>query len=510
MGIKGTIDSAFSFKKSAIGIADVGREYFSQAIAVISFCRKIDIEKRPDLVPKLNEIYLAAQDALEAAKTSKNKKKQRPDIDAAFDKVWKLLKEPDLNLKVEEIEQKQKDARENDVKTQERLVPIMKQHEIKKAHPTGDEVRLKLLIGAKELTGNSEWIVTGTEPFGNKQTLNIVLWLLIQSGKVRMNQNPHFYSSELATPFHCNFKTAPLSFDEPLKRLKVLHLIVDESHRMVLQSQDLSFYRNFGNIWSTGQLNEPVRIVKHLNGTLEATNLIDTQILESRLALRPISGLAGTSQAGEHMWGDYLMSVSRGIAGQVTFEYEELPADHHGEEIPDEETEPGERQDSSEDDTHEEQTHVASQMQTRSQIKRQEQQKEEMQEADEQARAKEKARLGVEAEKQARDAREVRRRNEAERRDREVQDEKRRIDDQQRAKVEKRAQAAQAAQAAQERSYLENQRREAEAAAWAEQEQQQQRAELEKRSREADKAPVEKKKPTLGWVRRTINYYVGK
>lgn len=54
MGIKETIDSAFSFKKTAMGIADVGRDYLSQAIEVINYCRKIDIENRPDLVPKLN------------------------------------------------------------------------------------------------------------------------------------------------------------------------------------------------------------------------------------------------------------------------------------------------------------------------------------------------------------------------------------------------------------------------------------------------------------------------
>lgn len=55
MGITGTIEAAFNFKKSALGVADIGRENFSQAVELITFCRKITIDDRLDLWAKLKE-----------------------------------------------------------------------------------------------------------------------------------------------------------------------------------------------------------------------------------------------------------------------------------------------------------------------------------------------------------------------------------------------------------------------------------------------------------------------
>lgn len=94
------------------------------------------------------------------------------------------------------------------------------------------------------------------EPFNSNQTLNTVLWSLLQLGKCRMDQNPHFYSGKALDLGSLNgqYTTDPLSFDEKLKSSKdtlSLHLLVDADLRLVLQTNDLSFYRNFGNIWST-------------------------------------------------------------------------------------------------------------------------------------------------------------------------------------------------------------------------------------------------------------------
>lgn len=55
MGIQGTINDTFSFKKSAKGVADVGRDYLSQAIEVIACCRKIDTKNNPKLIQKQME-----------------------------------------------------------------------------------------------------------------------------------------------------------------------------------------------------------------------------------------------------------------------------------------------------------------------------------------------------------------------------------------------------------------------------------------------------------------------
>ncbi|KZP34049.1 hypothetical protein FIBSPDRAFT_881504 [Athelia psychrophila] len=389
MGIKDTIGASVP-KKSARGIADVGHDYFSQVI-----------EFAPPHVHKRNK---RSHDALEAAKKKKNQ--SPPEIDAAFEKVWELLKEPVLNLKIEEIQKKQNSARENDAKTQARLVPIMKMHEIKKitqANPLGKDVRLKLVVGATKLTGSQYWIYT--EPFGNNHTLSTVLWLLIQSGSVRMDQNPHFYSAGLLDPatFNRHFKTGPLSFDKKLgtKDVLVLHVLVDTNSRLVLQSQDPSFYRNFGNIWSPSKLKDPIRIVKHFDGTLEATNWIDSQISESRLALRLISGSASTSQAGKNIWDDYLMPVSRNIVGQKLPAI--LPTDDY-EEISGEDTEPEEEQDSSEDATQEEPIQAAPQRQTRLQIRLQ-QINREAEEAKEAARVEQEQREEcAESEKRRREA----------------------------------------------------------------------------------------------------------
>ncbi|KZP09558.1 hypothetical protein FIBSPDRAFT_1051772 [Athelia psychrophila] len=161
MPIQTTIDTAFSFKKSAIGVADIGRDYFSQAIEIMACCHEIDIEGRPDLFPKLREAYLAVQDALNAA-TAKGSRNQSPAIiHAAFERAWDLLKEPDLNLHVEEIQVQQDCARENDVKTQARQQSIMKQYEIRKAHPPGKDVNVKINLDARQLAGWEDWICTG-------------------------------------------------------------------------------------------------------------------------------------------------------------------------------------------------------------------------------------------------------------------------------------------------------------------------------------------------------------
>lgn len=44
-------------------------------------------------------IYLAAQDALEAAKSSESKNRPSSEIGAAFERAWDLLKEPDLKVR---------------------------------------------------------------------------------------------------------------------------------------------------------------------------------------------------------------------------------------------------------------------------------------------------------------------------------------------------------------------------------------------------------------------------
>ncbi|KZP03983.1 hypothetical protein FIBSPDRAFT_1054968 [Athelia psychrophila] len=316
MPIKATIDSAFSLKKSAI---DMRRDYFSQAIEIITCCHEIDIEGRPDLFPKLREVYRAVQDALDAAPTKGSRRTGK--VDAAFESAWDLLKEPDLNLRVEEMQQRQNSARQNDAKTQARLDPIEKQYEIKKAYPPGKDVKLQIFLGADHLTGSQDPVIT--EPFGSNHTLNIVLWILIQSRKCRMDQNPYFYSGKALGLESLNrqFKTGPLLFDEGLKMSKAgpfLHALVDLDCRLVLQSEDLTFYRNFGNIWSTPG-SAGCKIVKHLDGTLEATDRIEEEISTLKLGL--VSGWV--DPPGFNVWDEYVRH-SLSNTGEAVFIYKKI------------------------------------------------------------------------------------------------------------------------------------------------------------------------------------------
>ncbi|KZP32136.1 hypothetical protein FIBSPDRAFT_925499, partial [Athelia psychrophila] len=270
----------FGFKKSALGVTDIGYDYFSQAIGIIACCRKIDIGDRPDLVPKLKEVYRTVQDALDAA-TGKRSRGYRSKADpgAAFYGAWQLLRErtSGFNLHAQEIKEQQWCALVNDEKTQARQLPSMKRSEIKKAHPPGKDVKLEIFLGASHYTGSQSR--THHEPFGSNQSLNTVLWLLIQHGICRMDQNPYFYSSKALEHVLLDppYRTTPLSFKEWLgrsTRMSSLHLLVDMDCRLVLQSEDLTFYRNFGNIWST-RGSAKYKIVKYLDGTLEATDRID-------------------------------------------------------------------------------------------------------------------------------------------------------------------------------------------------------------------------------------------
>lgn len=94
------------------------------------------------------------------------------------------------------------------------------------------------------------------EALDSTQTLNTVLWLLLQHGKVNIKQNPHFYSSkDLEKPHDHDYMVSPIQLGERLgKSLKKMHVLVDLDRCMVVRSQaGASFYRNFGNIWMPGQ-----------------------------------------------------------------------------------------------------------------------------------------------------------------------------------------------------------------------------------------------------------------
>ncbi|KAF7982732.1 hypothetical protein HWV62_26602 [Athelia sp. TMB] len=318
MPIKDSIDSLFSFKK------------------IIDCCRQIDWKDSP-------KIYSSAAKALEAARKSKKPEKH---VDTAFAAFWELLtvQAPFFKeIDVEEIYSKQAAANEKDAKTQARLLPIMKRHEIKKANAPGNDVKLGLILGASTLAGKGkqEPIMNGgldlllvvkiilthdPEPFGRNHTLSTVLWLLVQHGKVKMDENPHFYEEEklAVSLLNSEYRSDPLGMDYKLRKSRTLHVLVDKC-RLVIQAPDSSFYRNFGNIWSLNPGQLDVKIVKHLNGTLESTHRIDTQI--ARSTNRLMSGTISAAQSMPAIWEEFLSETSkdRKIAKdqEVTFTYEE-------------------------------------------------------------------------------------------------------------------------------------------------------------------------------------------
>ncbi|KAF7977363.1 hypothetical protein HWV62_3955 [Athelia sp. TMB] len=272
-----------------------------------------------------HRIYSSAAKALEAARKSK---KPEQHVDTAFVAFWKLLtvQAPFFKeLDVEEIHSKQAAANEKDAKTQARLLPIMKRHEIKKANAPGNDVKLGLILGASTLAGEGKQEPIMNEPFGRNHTLSTVLWLLVQHGKVKIDDNPHFYDAEklAVSSLNSEYRSDPLGMDYKLRKSRTLHVLVDKC-RLVIQAPDSSFYRNFGNIWSLNPGQLDVKIVKHLNGTLESTHRIDTQI--ARSTNRLMSGTISAAQSMPAIWEKFLSETSkdRKIAKdqEVTFTYE--------------------------------------------------------------------------------------------------------------------------------------------------------------------------------------------
>ena len=200
------------------------------------------------------------------------------------------------------IQSKKAAAIESGGKTRSRrMLPIMKSHEIKKvaqcleifwqhtrlkcayqAHVPGNDVELCLILGASTLAGkdNQEPLMNGEldlllvmknipthdpESFGKNHTLSTVLWLLVQHGKVKIDENPHFYNAEMlvASSLNSGCRIDPHGMDWKLRRKGVLHVLIDKRCCLVIRTPDSSFCRNFGNIWSLhpGQ-HDPVKIVK--------------------------------------------------------------------------------------------------------------------------------------------------------------------------------------------------------------------------------------------------------
>ena len=166
------------------------------------------------------------------------------------------------------------------------------------------------------------------EPFGNNYTLNTVMWLLVQHGKLQIDENPHFYTAETLTDE--SFDSAPkidtLGMDHKLFNSRDLHVLVDKGCRLVIRTPDSRFYLSLGNIWwaYSGQ-HGSFRVVKRspymkkcrieqadtvidLNGTLEKTHSINKRIYQSNL--RPKSTRKNDSWSMDNIWNNYLNARS--------------------------------------------------------------------------------------------------------------------------------------------------------------------------------------------------------
>ncbi|KAF7979910.1 hypothetical protein HWV62_40308 [Athelia sp. TMB] len=158
--------------------------------------------------------------------------------------------------------------------------------------------------------------------FGGENTLNTVLWFLLQHGKVHLSRNPHFYPGIQPDSYQAQYSTKPWLFHKALKDLDqlydlqgrvsppraakqtllVIYLLTDDERRIIIKSHrdsGIMFYKDIGNVWSTAM---DVVIVKGIfssdepgpssalilewpdaGGTLDSAQTIEEQIVRGGL-----------------------------------------------------------------------------------------------------------------------------------------------------------------------------------------------------------------------------------
>ncbi|KAH9990185.1 hypothetical protein BJV77DRAFT_1151150 [Russula vinacea] len=261
-----------------------GRAYQKRSVAMIQLCRLfLEISPgKPDQIDALRSLFETVEDALKSAVDAG---KDRSDAaDAAFATAeeeldwyaaWHHPKEQEVLGDVQHIIE---DAAQKDnyiAKTHKRLSTRLGLNK-SGSPPSSSLVKVHFQI-LRSPTDRREAPVVTCE-LGPDVKISELLWTfsrLPEDQRIGLKQNPHFYFSkdlsDQASAYDDQFKLEPLKDLRPEKD-SVVMVLLDRAGQIFVDYQQFS--KTYGNIWRP----DNTIILKDLQGTLEAANLINPKI----------------------------------------------------------------------------------------------------------------------------------------------------------------------------------------------------------------------------------------
>ncbi|KZP34102.1 hypothetical protein FIBSPDRAFT_211766 [Athelia psychrophila] len=140
-----------------MGVMDCGRNYFSQAVQMIAICSAVDLSNLDSLEKRriFERVQTSIQTALDAVIVKKSEGGDSQDTKRAklAEAVEALVANAEvLGLNAKEIKETVGTAKGKDDKTAKAWLPITRTLQIKENEPSGDPIKMTLVVGMAGLT----------------------------------------------------------------------------------------------------------------------------------------------------------------------------------------------------------------------------------------------------------------------------------------------------------------------------------------------------------------------